>query len=153
MAAVGPNPPASTVYGPDTLWWEPEPCAGQAEQGHSVLSAAQVEKFQREGFIALSDLWPQPLVEAAAAEAHAYFPLPQSRPPIVNAELDMIDPRGACDASGRCAATRPSASAAPPAFLDDDPPLLPAQALAALPQHLRSRRQRLHALLPPGGPG
>ena len=105
MAAVGPNPPASTVYGPDTVWWEPEPCAGQAEQGQdSVLSAAQVEKFQREGFIALSDLWPQPLVEAAAAEAHAYFPLPQSRPPIVNAELDMIDPRGACDASGRYAA-------------------------------------------------
>ena len=69
MRNTRPDPYAELGEGD---WWYPERL--DPDGGGPVLSEDQIGRFRHDGFVVVSGLWPDDLIERAAAEARDLHP-------------------------------------------------------------------------------
>jgi hypothetical protein len=68
---------SAAPYPYDTLFVEPEPVApADAAAGSDMLTAEQVERWNSDGFLFLTGVWPEALMRRASAESLEAFPQP-----------------------------------------------------------------------------
>ncbi|MAV27149.1 MAG: hypothetical protein CMQ05_13715 [Gammaproteobacteria bacterium] len=73
MRNLDPNPYQNLSH---EDWWHPELPAGDPGSD-LILSEAQVERCRKNGFVALTGLWPDDLIQKAAEEAKSHHPREQ----------------------------------------------------------------------------
>ena len=62
-------------YADTELWWDP--IALDSGAGGPIFSDAQVQQWLSDGFLVISGLWPEPLIERACTEARELHPCEQ----------------------------------------------------------------------------